>query len=203
MSLSANVGERMSKTSSVKRRFAGLVTVLVAASFSFECYAGCREGSLVADNAYFAAMGKQMAAAHGVRMEKVAQKILFHGDKITMTIYSFGKAVEVRDSSGGRKVVLVQSDYSADSIGRASSLAAATVSYFTKEKIDESQVRVQIDEMIKKGLAAEPTKEEVSKPGWTLPLQPVAKSQWGDIEASVKPAMLDSVSVLIRRISCR
>lgn len=196
----------------MRRRVADFTIASIAIVFAADCQAACLFVPLVGDNSYVAEMEKKMSTAHGVGMKKLVQKGNYAG-KFTIVWYRFGSAKEIEDAtavqiadSGAPPAVRwlqLQSNHSEANLARLRTLATASVGYFTR--VGEGDVAPEIDAMLKKSLAAEPTNEEVVKPGFKLPTTPSALHRWGDVQVSITPSprALDIVSVDIRKVSCK
>ena len=181
---------------------------MTAAAVSSDGNAACTKAPLGGDKAaFFPAMEKRMAAAHGIAMKKVLQKGSYAGSGFAIAWYRFGTPKEIEDATGITigddpapgmvKHLMLLGDNSQASLDRMRTLVAASVNYFTR--IDESQIAPEVEAMLKKAVAAEPTKEDVLKPGWKLSLAPVAEHLWGSVHVGMpaQPQIMNTVQVNI------
>jgi len=192
--------------------FAVIAMPLVIASA--DCYAACSKVPLGGEkNAFFTAVAKQMTALHGIGMKQLVQGGDYAGTKFKMNWYRFGTEKEIQDGTGVQieddsppgpiKALLLLGSNSEANLARMKTLTAVTISYFSK--IDQSQIATKIEEMLNTIVAAEPTSVDVSKPGWKLSKDPVAKGQWNGVNAEMPalPRALNSVQVVVYKQVCK
>lgn len=205
----------MSNRVLINRQFVGLLILLISATISIDAYAACRNVPLGSNmSLYFPAMAKRMAAVYGIGMKRFVQKGYYAGSPLKLVTYRFGSkkeiematSVQISDADGAPGAVdglLFMGSTSAVNLARIRTLTAATVSYFTH--IDESKIAPEVETMLKKTIAAEPTKEEASNPDWWFKNKPAVQHRWGHVLMVMfaTPKIMDIVRVRVDGSSCK
>jgi hypothetical protein len=214
LTLEENWGRKMATRKCVKHLLTGLSGVLLAVAVAAYAQAACKKVPLgPSKDAYYAAMAKRMSAAHGIGMKRLLQKGNYAGSGFAIVWYRFGTDKEIEDATGisisddpapgAVTSLLFLGNHSPSNMARIQTLAAASVSYFAH--VDEAEVVPEIDAMLKKMIAAEPTKEDVLQHRWKPSVKPVAEHQWGNvhIDMTAEPTIMDTIGMKLSGLSCQ
>ena len=174
-----------------------------------DCSATCRSAPLGGKKApFYQAIAARMKAAYGISTREDVQRGSYRGGSFRFEHHYFGseqeiekhQGVSITDFSSGPYVgprLLLLGNASPQSVARVTTLATATVSYFSK--IDEGTIAPKINKLLEKAVAASPNPDEWNGSG------PFISAKFGNVSVIVQsmPQIMNTTSITIDGWSCK